>query len=277
MPLLILLLPLIALGVEICKVNFNGYSGNLGLLECKNLERTTYSVELDWRGSSKVFTYKNPNSSDYLPFAVPYSWSGNVELKLLREGLTVGSVKFEVKPLERRTSYIKVKRKAANPKVHFQYYLLRKISDICTPVRYYEAKPFPPLKSYKRISSPFGVRRFVNGKPSGFHKGVDFAAPTGTPVFATLSGKVVLARKLYLTGNTVVIDHGWCLESLYTHLSKIEVKEGDFVKRGQEIGKVGSTGRSTGPHLHFGVYLKDTPVDPIQFLKEKLKPAEGGD
>ena len=277
MRFLLLFFPFLSLAVEICKVNFNGYSGNLGLLECKNLEDKVYSVKVKKENFSKVFVFKNPTSVDYLLFAIPYYWSGKIDLELYRDGLKIGSTTFEVEPLKRMVSYISVKRKTSTRKVHYQNYLLRKVLKNCSPVRYYEAKPISPLKFYKRISSPFGVRRVVNGNPAGFHKGVDFAAPIGTPVFATLSGKVVLARKLYLTGNTIVIDHGWCLLSLYAHLSKIEVKEGQIVKQAQEIGKVGSTGRSTGPHLHFGIYLNDVAVDPIEFLKIKLKPTKGGD
>ena len=276
MRFLFILIPLITLAVEVCKVNFSGYSGNLGLLECKNLEGKTYSVEVEKGKYSKVFLFKNPDRVDYLPFAVPLYWSGKIKLKLFRDGFKIGSTTFWVEPLKRRASYITLKQRIPRQRVHYQYYLIRRVLKVCSPVRYYEAKALTPLKFYTRISSPFGVRRFINKNPVGFHKGVDFAAPLGTPVFATLSGKVVLARKLYLTGNTIVIDHGWCLMSLYAHLSKIEVKEGQFVRQGQEIGKVGSTGRSTGPHLHFGVYLNDVAVDPVEFLKAKLKPAEGG-
>ncbi|MDQ7055631.1 MAG: M23 family metallopeptidase [Persephonella sp.] len=99
---------------------------------------------------------------------------------------------------------------------------------------------------------------------------MDFVASEGTPVYASLTGKVVLAQELFYTGKTVVIDHGKGLFTLYAHLSRISVKEGEMVKRGKIIGNVGSTGRSTGPHLHFGVYLVGMRIDPDLVFRLKL-------
>ncbi len=274
---LISLLPFLLFGAEICTLSFKGLSGNLGLLKCKNLKPVTYRVDISNGKEVRSFLYSHPDGRDYLPFAIPFFWSGNAKLTLYRNGLKLAQVTFKVKPLERGISRIRVSYRADKKRVSRDYSLIRKVLRTYTSVRYYESRPIFPLKFFKRISSPFGVRRFVNRKPAGFHKGVDFATPYGEKVFAVLSGRVVLARKLSLTGNTVVIDHGWGLMTLYAHLSRIEVKEGEFVKQGGVIGRVGSSGRSTGPHLHFGVYLNDIAVDPLNFLKMRLKPAEGGD
>jgi len=290
--LAVLLLTLPLWGNEFCLLDFGYLSGTIGFLKCKNLQRNaTYSVILQKDGEKKVFTYKGVNTEDYLPFAVPFYWKGKVLLEFLKNGLPLAVVKLNVVQPDRGISRIFIRKKVykgetpqrGNDRTTYrrlvseQYSLVRRILKTYTPQRFYESKAIFPLKVYKRISSPFGVRRFVNGRPSGFHKGVDLAAPMGTPVYATLSGRVIFAGRLLLTGNTVIIDHGWGLMSLYAHLSRIEVKKGEFVHRGEEIGKVGSTGRSTGPHLHFGIYLNDTAVDPLDFLKKKLKPAEGGE
>jgi len=112
------------------------------------------------------------------------------------------------------------------------------------------------------LGSAFGLRRVFNGKPKSPHAGVDIKAPSGAGVFAANSGKVVLARDLFFTGNTVVIDHGLGLYTVYAHLSKIDVEEGSAVARAAQIGVVGATGRVTGPHLHFGVKLTGARVDP---------------
>lgn len=112
-------------------------------------------------------------------------------------------------------------------------------------------------------SSPFGVRRVRNGRPAGFHRGLDYAAGWGAPVRAPADGVVALARTGYiLHGNTVVLDHGEGLTTLYLHLSAIEVEEGQKVSAGQVIGKVGSTGAATGPHLHYAAYFHGVPIDP---------------
>ncbi len=123
-----------------------------------------------------------------------------------------------------------------------------------------------PVKSYKNIKWNFGYKREINGYLAGQHKGIDISARRGTPVLASGSGIVVVARKFTLEGNLVVIDHGTGVFSIYAHLSKFHVKEGDFVRKGQIIGRVGSTGRSTGPHLHFGIKVAGVDVDPQIFM-----------
>jgi murein DD-endopeptidase MepM/ murein hydrolase activator NlpD len=111
-------------------------------------------------------------------------------------------------------------------------------------------------------ASPFGLRRIFNGQPRSPHTGVDLRAPMGAAVAASNDGVVVFAGELYFTGNTIILDHGLGLYTLYAHLSRIDVDEGDAVHRAQRIGLVGATGRVTGPHLHFGAKLRGARVDP---------------
>jgi murein DD-endopeptidase MepM/ murein hydrolase activator NlpD len=120
------------------------------------------------------------------------------------------------------------------------------------------------------ISDVFGSERIFNGKTSSPHLGLDFRVPSGTPVDAMNDGTVLLARPLFFEGNFVVLDHGQGLLTLYLHLSEFKVKEGDRVKRGQEIGLSGGTGRATGPHLHVAVRWQGTYLDPAQLIKLRL-------
>lgn len=117
-----------------------------------------------------------------------------------------------------------------------------------------------------RLSSRFGLRRFFNGLPRNPHNGLDFAAPTGAPVRAPADGTVIDTGDYFFNGNSIFIDHGQGLISIYMHLSRIDVRDGQKVRQGERIGAVGATGRSTGPHLHWTVILNDTPVDPELFL-----------
>ncbi len=113
------------------------------------------------------------------------------------------------------------------------------------------------------ISGVYGSQRILNGKPRAPHRGVDIAAPAGSPVGAMAAGVVtVAAPDMYFTGNTVMIDHGYGLHSVYAHLSAMAVAVGQAVRQGQPIGRVGATGRATGPHLHWGVYWFDQALDP---------------
>lgn len=114
-----------------------------------------------------------------------------------------------------------------------------------------------------RKSGVFGSQRILNGKPRAPHLGLDIAAPIGTPVKATADGIVSLAKAdMVLTGKSVVIEHGFGLDSIYIHMNDIRVKDGDRVRQGDVIGEIGKTGRTSGPHLHFGITWFDTRLDP---------------
>lgn len=133
--------------------------------------------------------------------------------------------------------------------------------DISSPVKYYSEPFMLPVKG--RVTTEFGETRTVNGAPTSYrHAGIDIAAPLNTQIIAANSGKVTLAMPLILTGNSVVIDHGEGLFSVYFHLEKLNVAQGDMVERGQLVGTVGSTGFSTGPHLHFTMSYFRSNIEP---------------
>lgn len=115
-------------------------------------------------------------------------------------------------------------------------------------------------------NSAFGTRSIFNGRQRNPHSGGDFVSPEGTPIQAPGAGRVVLAKSLYYSGNTVIIDHGLGLFSLLAHMSEMDVKPGDRVNAGEIVGKVGATGRVTGPHLHWAVRASGARVDPLSVL-----------
>jgi hypothetical protein len=130
-----------------------------------------------------------------------------------------------------------------------------------------------------RLSGVFGSQSVLNGTPKSPHLGIDIAAPAGTKLLAPADGVISLADPdMALTGQTVMIDHGLGVSSVFAHLSQIEVKPGDHVTRGQEIGKIGMTGRATGPHTHWGVYWLEVALDPALLVPpmppQPEKPAE---
>ena len=118
----------------------------------------------------------------------------------------------------------------------------------------------------------FGTRRMFNGKLASIHRGTDFHAPRGTPVVAANDGIVLIAQPMFYEGNLVVIDHGQQFSTLYMHLSKIDVKVGQRVAKGQRLGLSGATGRVTGPHLHFSARWQGLYVDPVLLLRMTLPP-----
>jgi murein DD-endopeptidase MepM/ murein hydrolase activator NlpD len=136
------------------------------------------------------------------------------------------------------------------------------------PEREWAGKFSPPVDA--SISDVFGTARTFNGEVQSVHQGLDFRVPTGTAVAALNSGKVLLARPLFFEGGCVVIDHGQGLMTIYMHLSEMKVKEGEQVKRGQEIALSGGTGRATGPHLHVAVRWQGVYLDPKTLLSLNL-------
>ena len=142
---------------------------------------------------------------------------------------------------------------------------LREIFATVTPEKLWQGPFRVPLDGVK-TGGNFGKRRVLNGQPGSPHSGVDFSALTGTPVHAAQRGRVVLAEALYFSGNTVLVDHGLGVYTLYGHFSEIAVKPGDLVETGALLGKVGATGRVTGPHLHWGLTVNRARVNALQIV-----------
>lgn len=126
------------------------------------------------------------------------------------------------------------------------------------------------------ISGSFAARRVFNEKPRSPHLGTDMRGAVGTPILAMADGVVLLAKEHYYSGNAVWIDHGQGVISMYGHMSKFAVKEGDIVKQGQKIGEVGATGRVTGPHLHLSLYIQGIAVDAVPFFRTNPLEIIGG-
>ncbi len=130
--------------------------------------------------------------------------------------------------------------------------------------RLFEGRFDPPIPG--AATARFGERRVFNGQPRAPHSGMDLKAKKGVPVRAPAAGKVALAGPLYFSGNTIILDHGLGITTLYAHLSRMTVHRGDLVKKGQLIGKVGATGRVTGPHLHWALKFHEARVDPYSLV-----------
>lgn len=126
------------------------------------------------------------------------------------------------------------------------------------------------------VSGSFAARRVFNEKPRSPHLGTDMRGAVGTPILAMADGVVLLAKEHYYSGNAVWIDHGQGVISMYGHMSKFAVKEGDIVKQGQKIGEVGATGRVTGPHLHLSLYIQGVAVDAVPFFRTNPLEIIGG-
>lgn len=136
------------------------------------------------------------------------------------------------------------------------------------PKREWSGRFLPPVRA--SVSDVFGTRRIFNGKVQSTHQGLDYAVPSGTPVLALNAGTVLLARPMYFEGNCVVLDHGQGLLTLYLHLSEFDVKEGDRLTRGQQLGLSGGSGRATGPHLHVAVRWEGIYLNPATLMKLQL-------
>ena len=144
-----------------------------------------------------------------------------------------------------------------------------KVWDIFTEENLWEGNFVKPVEG--KLSGDFGLRRIINNEPRSPHTGVDVDAPEGTPVYAPNHGRVVFVDELFFSGKSLVIDHGFGLFTMYFHLSEILVAEGDNIKKGQLMAKVGKTGRATGPHLHWGMRFSGARVNPASIINLPLE------
>jgi murein DD-endopeptidase MepM/ murein hydrolase activator NlpD len=223
---------------------------------------------------------------DWAPFRVdPRTWRVLVGIDLdVAPGSYVVGVTVDPGPAEARTTYplvvtprafrtrrLTVAQAFVTPppemadRIQQEALMLQQLWRSSVPERLWDGAFVRPVPD--SANSAFGTRSVFNGQPRSPHGGADFDSPAGRPITAPNAGRIVLARELYFTGNTVVIDHGLGLFSLFAHLSETGVQEGQSIARGNRVGKVGATGRVTGPHLHWTVRAGDARVDPLSLLE----------
>ena len=180
------------------------------------------------------------------------------------ESITVASKPFRTRRLRVNPKFV-IPPDSALPRITSETALLNALFRTASPERWWRDGAVRPVEGV--AVSGFGVRSILNGQNRGPHNGLDLAAGTGTPVYAPTPGVVAYAREFYYSGNTVILDHGMGLYSTMAHLSVIDVQEGQRVEQGTLLGKVGATGRVTGPHLHWAVRLHGARVDPLSLLE----------
>jgi murein DD-endopeptidase MepM/ murein hydrolase activator NlpD len=251
--------------------------GSLLLVEVKS-EKQLADLKGDWDGRSVPFWLEAGGEAVQkgLVGVDLEKAPGEYELKVTGQraaGEKVAcSAKLEVKEGKFATEKLTVGKQFVEPsaeqikRANEERQKLRDIFDRVTPERLWDGKFRIPLDGVTSGSN-FGKRRILNGNPGSPHSGTDFPAPTGTPVHAAQRGRVVLAEELFFAGNTVVVDHGLGVYTFYGHLSEIGVKVGDALEAGAVLGKVGATGRVTGPHLHWGLTVERARVNPLQIVK----------
>jgi len=179
---------------------------------------------------------------------------------------------FLIKDKAYKEQYLTVKRKHSNPpadqikRIQKESRLSKKVFTSFTNINKDSKFNAFLLPSQGPISSPFGLKRFFNKQARRPHSGIDIAAPRGADILAPAAGKIVLTGNFFFNGNSIFIDHGQGLITMYCHMDTLEVEQGKMVSAGELIGKVGSTGRATGPHLHWTVSLNNTRIEPLLFL-----------
>jgi murein DD-endopeptidase MepM/ murein hydrolase activator NlpD len=202
--------------------------------------------------------------------------SGRHYLKINNQQGQAQSIGFQVedKAYEEQHITIKDKRKV-NPEKRDMERITRESKQIKAALRHWSAQDDVVVAFQKPVagptSSPFGLRRFFNEQARNPHSGLDIAAPEGARIHAPAPGTVLDTGEFFFNGNTVLLDHGQGLVTMYCHMSKIDVEPGQTVDSGDILGEVGMTGRVTGPHLHWGVSLNDARVDPLLFLPEEVQ------
>jgi murein DD-endopeptidase MepM/ murein hydrolase activator NlpD len=189
-----------------------------------------------------------------------------------RDGKKISEIPLLIFEGKYKSEKLKVDPNQVNPaeddlaRIHKEAAEIGKLYDRVTRKKYWKNKLLLPLKEF-HITSTYGNKRVYNGELQSFHQGIDLKAKMNTPVLAIAPGEVVLAKNLYFTGWTVIIDHGYGLFSVYAHMNKLKVKRGKIVRAHSLLGLSGMTGRSSGPHLHLGTVISHVKVNPVELIK----------
>ncbi len=251
--------------------------GSLLLVELKSARPLT-EVKGDWGGRSVPFWQEEGREAVHAGLlGVDLEKApGRYELKVTAQKAAgekiVCSANITVRAGKFATERLRVGKEFVEPnpeqvkRANEERDRLREIFDRVTPERLWNGKFRVPLDGVT-AGSNFGKRRILNGNPGSPHGGADLPGTTGTPVHAAQRGRVVLADELFFAGNTLVLDHGLGVYTFYGHLSEISARVGDIVEAGDVLGKVGATGRVTGPHLHWGLTVERARVNPLQIVK----------
>lgn len=223
----------------------------------------------------RVMVVKGNNGNWHAVVGIPLSLKeGKHTIRIKTAGKRKLAFNVKHKDYETRHITIKNKRMVSPTKADIERHYREKPLILAALKTWTEQEEIPtafilPVKG--RLSSQFGLRRIYNNQARvRRHTGLDIAAPNGTTIISPAKGKVIRTGNYFFTGGTVFIDHGQGLVTMYCHLSKTDVKAGDLLKQGDRIGEVGSTGRVSGPHLHWVVSLNNTKVEPKLFLPKRL-------
>ena len=224
------------------------------------------------RDKTALTLLKHPTKEDSYFILLPIAYKSKFkDIKLLHvNGDKIKKILLHVNKGKYKKETHKVNPKKVKPpkseenRIYKEYLESKKIYATVTKKRYWNRPFLIPLTS--KITSAYGNARVFNGSLKSFHSGTDFRAMTGTKIRAVNNGVVVAASKRYYSGNAVIIDHGEGIYSSYSHLSKIDVKKGQKIKQGEELGLSGATGRVTGPHLHFSIIIDSKKIDPLDFI-----------
>lgn len=224
-----------------------------------------------WTPQVKFFSA--PNGAVALAAVDPEARPGKYQLKVVL-GETVRPMLLEVKAKRFTESRLTMPKETAglrvDPRVPAERQEVLTARSRSSPEALWEGDFISPAQG--EISTYFGEKRIVNGEPDGWHNGTDIANLEGTSVVAANSGRVVLARRLVMTGDTVIIDHGLNVFTSYSHLSTLKVSSGQAVKKGQAIGLMGGTGYSTGSHLHWVASIGNASVNPQSLISSDALP-----
>jgi murein DD-endopeptidase MepM/ murein hydrolase activator NlpD len=231
------------------------------------LDPANNSQKITFNGQ-KVWTLSGDNNKSWAIIGIPLKQKvGKVSYKI--DGKDYA---FTIKDKAYKEQRLTVKRKHSNPPAD-QIKRIQKESRLSNKAftTFSDINTEKPYRAFQQpaqgpISSPFGLKRFFNDQARRPHSGIDIAAPRGANIIAPADGEIILTGHFFFNGNSIFIDHGQGLITMYCHMDSLERKQGDKVKAGEIIGTIGSTGRATGPHLHWTVSLNNSRVEPLLFL-----------